>query len=220
MKAPGHVIALIQDDIASVGRLRRAFSEAGYDGTFRVLRNGEDARRFLSDGARAGRPRVPRPFLLVCDAVLPGMSGLDLRSWMRERPALEGIPFVVLASSPRAEDFERATALGVQAFILLPVDDAELVRAVRPLLAGAANGSGADAPRPALKRIRVGSSSENTEIRSQRRYRVRIGSDWHEGSFTKYWFGWKFEGGGSDGLQLNLIDEVFEILRPFPRTGA
>jgi hypothetical protein len=63
-----------------------------------------------------------------------------------------------------------------------------------------------------LKKIRVGSSSENKEINSLRRYRVRIEGQWYEGAFRKEWFGWKFEGYGSTGIQLNLIDEVFEIV--------
>lgn len=81
-------------------------------------------------------------------------------------------------------------------------------------------------PRPApsneeLKRIVVGSSSESSHISTHRRYRVRIGRDWYEGGFTKRWFGWNFEAFGSSGMQLNLIDEVFELPGlPPPRWSA
>src|SRR5688572_10439266 len=64
-----------------------------------------------------------------------------------------------------------------------------------------------------LKQIVVGSSSESPHIAAQRRYRVRIDRDWYEGGFTKRWFGWNFEAFGSSGMQLNLIDEVFELPR-------
>jgi hypothetical protein len=63
-----------------------------------------------------------------------------------------------------------------------------------------------------LKKIRVGSSSQSSEIHSRKRYRVRIDGLWYEGSFSKQWFGWNFDGYGASGIQLNLIDEVFEIV--------
>lgn len=69
-----------------------------------------------------------------------------------------------------------------------------------------------------LKRIVVGSSSETSHISANRRYRVRIGREWYEGDFTKRWFGWNFEAFGPSGMQLNLIDEIFELPRtPPPR---
>jgi hypothetical protein len=73
--------------------------------------------------------------------------------------------------------------------------------------------------KPKLKKIPVGGSSESSHIDSRKRYRVKIEGRWYEGSFTKQWFGWRFEGYGSSGIQLNLIDAVYEILSPAPRRG-
>ena len=63
-----------------------------------------------------------------------------------------------------------------------------------------------------LKKIPVGESSQSALIDSRKRYRVKIDGSWYEGSFSKQWFGWLFEGYGSSGIQLNLIDAVYEIL--------
>ena len=68
-----------------------------------------------------------------------------------------------------------------------------------------------------LKKIPVGSSSESSHIDSRKRYRVKIDGKWYEGSFSKQWFGWKFEGYGSSGMQLNMIDQVYEIVRVDPK---
>jgi hypothetical protein len=68
-----------------------------------------------------------------------------------------------------------------------------------------------------LKRIIVGSSSESSHISAQREYKVRIGPRWYEGRFSKRWFGWLFENFGDTGMQLNLIDEIFEIPRTVGR---
>jgi len=61
-----------------------------------------------------------------------------------------------------------------------------------------------------LKRIQVGSSSESGHISPRKRYRVKIEKQWYEGQFSKQWFGWQFDG-HPGGIQLNLVDEVFEI---------
>lgn len=71
--------------------------------------------------------------------------------------------------------------------------------------------------RRALKRIPVGSSSESSRIDGHKKYRVKIHGSWHEGSFSKQWFGWRFDGYGPSGLQLNLVEQVFEIQSLDPR---
>jgi hypothetical protein len=45
---------------------------------------------------------------------------------------------------------------------------------------------------------------------------VKIEGKWYIGSFSKQWFGWKFEGYGNSGMQLNMIDQVYEIVRIDP----
>jgi hypothetical protein len=72
---------------------------------------------------------------------------------------------------------------------------------------------------PGLKKVPVGTSSASSHIDSRKRYRVRVDDQWYEGTFSKAWFGWKFDDYGSSGIQLNLIDEVFEIV-PGPKKGG
>ncbi len=67
--------------------------------------------------------------------------------------------------------------------------------------------------RTTLRRIPVGSSSESSQIDSRRRYHVRIDGRWYTGSFSRQWFGWRFDDYRTSGLQLNLIEQVFEIRR-------
>jgi hypothetical protein len=69
---------------------------------------------------------------------------------------------------------------------------------------------------PKLKKIPVGTSSTSSHINSRKRYRVKIEGRWYEGSFSKQWFGWRFDDYGTSGMQLNLIDEVYEIVPAAP----
>ena len=78
----------------------------------------------------------------------------------------------------------------------------------------------AKAPKDAreLRRIRVGDSSKSGDIHTRKRYRAKIDGEWYEGQFSKQWFGWQFDG-YRNGIQLNLIDEVFEIVER-PKLGG
>lgn len=62
-----------------------------------------------------------------------------------------------------------------------------------------------------LRPIKVGGSSQSSDINSRKRYRVKIDGGWYEGQFSRQWFGWQFDG-YQNGIQLNLVDEVFEIV--------
>ena len=73
--------------------------------------------------------------------------------------------------------------------------------------------------KPSLKKIPVGTSSTSSAIDTRKRYRVRIEERWYEGCFSKQWFGWRFDEYGSSGIQLNLIDEVFEIVPAARKPG-
>ena len=70
-----------------------------------------------------------------------------------------------------------------------------------------------------LKKIPVGGSSESSHITATKRYRVKIDGQWYEGCFTRRWFGWNFEGYCDSGMQLNLLDAVYEICPAEPAKG-
>ena len=82
------------------------------------------------------------------------------------------------------------------------------------------SGNEAKAPKDArkLRRVQVGGSSQSGDINARRRYRVKIDGEWYEGQFSRQWFGWQFDG-YRNGIQLNLIDEVFEIVAS-PKPGG
>jgi hypothetical protein len=82
------------------------------------------------------------------------------------------------------------------------------------------SGKGAKVPKdtPGLRPIRVGGSSQSPDIHVRKRYRVKIDGEWYEGQFSRQWFGWQFDG-YRNGIQLNLVDEVFEIVQS-PKPGG
>jgi CheY-like chemotaxis protein len=73
------------------------------------------------------------PALLVCDLVLPGMSGFELLAQVGERGHGEGLRRLVLSSLPSALEQEARRA-GADAFLTKPFDPAVLAELVDVLL--------------------------------------------------------------------------------------
>jgi CheY-like chemotaxis protein len=227
-KASQSRVVLIESDPEDVRLLTAAFAQERYSGSLEVLNDGEESLAYFSGlGKYEDCVRYPLPSAIVCDLHLPGMSGFDVLAWIRERPLLVTIPLYVLTSSRQPQDIQRAFALGARVCLIKPLTAERYVALVRavtcreevnhhPRIPPAKSPSatrkakmdqGGDGP----KRILVGSSSESAKISSHHKYRVRIGKNWYEGAFSKRWFGWNFDGIEPSGMQLNLIDEVYEL---------
>lgn len=98
-----------------------------------VLRDGAEAldylfRRNSYDDRPAGSPAV-----LLLDLKLPKVDGLEVLKAIRESEELRSIPVVMLTSSREEPDLQRAYALGVNAYVVKPVEFKEFVSAISDL---------------------------------------------------------------------------------------
>jgi CheY-like chemotaxis protein len=66
---------------------------------------------------------------VILDLGLPYKSGLELLRWIRGNPRLPRLPVVVLTGSDRRPDYERAAALGINAYIRKSIDCTERILA-------------------------------------------------------------------------------------------
>jgi two-component system chemotaxis response regulator CheY len=122
--------ALVVDDSAAVrARLRRALQAAGVE--TREARHGGEAWRALQEA---------RVDVILTDVHMPVMDGLKLIALVRGDEAHRATPVVVITSEAAGEEVRRAEGLGASAWLAKPVDDAELVRVIRSLLAARAGG--------------------------------------------------------------------------------
>ncbi len=88
------------------------------------------------DGGSAWRSLQGRPVdVILTDVNMPVMDGLKLISLVRGDDALRATPVVVITSEAADEDRRRAEVLGASAYLLKPVDAAQVVDVVRELLA-------------------------------------------------------------------------------------
>lgn len=95
--------------------------------------DGADALDWLRrEGAHANRPKGD-PAVVLLDIKMPRMDGLEVLRVMRGDPALRHIPVVILSSSREESDLVRSWDLGVNAYVVKPVDVSQFFQAVQAL---------------------------------------------------------------------------------------
>jgi CheY-like chemotaxis protein len=98
-----------------------------------VLRDGAEALDYLyRRHAHAARPSG-NPALLLLDLKMPKVDGIEVLRQVKSDPMLKTIPVVVLTSSREEQDLLRTYDLGVNAYVVKPVDFHEFVDAVKLL---------------------------------------------------------------------------------------
>jgi signal transduction histidine kinase/DNA-binding response OmpR family regulator len=112
---------LVADDDASIRRLLRDDLEAA---DYRVL-EARDGRETLE------LARQKRPDLLILDVLMPEASGFEVVVTLRSDPRTMGIPILMLTV---VEEQERASRVGVDCYLMKPIDQAQLLREVEALL--------------------------------------------------------------------------------------
>lgn len=83
-------------------------------------------------GRYEGRPDE-EPAVLLLDIKMPRMDGLEVLKELREHETLKRLPVVILSSSHEESDLARSWDLGVNAYVVKPVDVDQFFEAVKTL---------------------------------------------------------------------------------------
>ena len=98
-----------------------------------VVRDGAEALDYLyRRGPFAGRPPVPLALVLL-DLKMPKVDGLEVLRQIKADPNLRLTPVVMLTSSREEVDLLRSYVLGVNAYVVKPVEFGQFMEAVRQL---------------------------------------------------------------------------------------
>jgi CheY-like chemotaxis protein len=111
-------ILLVEDNPMDVDLALRAFKKRRLTNPIEVARDGEEALAWIPRW-EAGEP-VPAVILL--DLKLPRVDGLEVLRQLKAHAAYRRIPVVVLTTSAENQDVARAYELGVNSYIVKPVD--------------------------------------------------------------------------------------------------
>jgi CheY-like chemotaxis protein len=109
---------VVEDNQDDVDLLLIAARTAPHAVRFHVVGDGEGAVAYLQGaGQFADRQEHPFPDLVLLDISLPGMNGLEVLKWIRERPEFSELPVFVWTDSGDRETLERATRAGANRFV-------------------------------------------------------------------------------------------------------
>jgi CheY-like chemotaxis protein len=126
-------ILLVEDDPKDVELTLEALGEYNLANEVIVARDGAQALDYLyCRGPHAARTKG-NPAVLLLDLKLPKVDGLEVLKQIRSDAKLKLIPVVVLTSSREERDMMGSYQLGVNAYVVKPVDFHEFVNAVKEL---------------------------------------------------------------------------------------
>lgn len=126
-------ILLVEDDPKDVELTLTALEEYNLANSVVVASDGEQALEYLHyRGAFTQRPRE-NPAVLLLDLKLPKIDGLEVLKQIRSDENLKMIPVVALTSSREEKDLVASYRLGVNAYVVKPLDFHEFVNAVKEL---------------------------------------------------------------------------------------
>jgi CheY-like chemotaxis protein len=132
MSALGRIL-LVEDDPHDVELTLTALEEYHLANEVVIARDGSEALDYLyRRGAYANRPNG-NPAVLLLDLKLPKVDGLEVLHQIKGDEKLRIIPVVVLTSSREERDMVASYRLGVNAYVVKPVDFHEFVNAIREL---------------------------------------------------------------------------------------
>lgn len=126
-------ILLVEDNLNDLELTLVALERSQLANEVIVLRDGAEALDYLfRRGAYADRVDG-NPAVLLLDLKLPKVDGLQVLDAIRQSDDLRSIPVVMLTSSREELDLSRAYQLGVNAYVVKPVEFKEFVSAISDL---------------------------------------------------------------------------------------
>ena len=126
-------ILLAEDSLADAEMAIDALREANLANPIVHVEDGVEAMDYLlRRGAHANREEG-MPSVLLLDIKMPRMDGLEVLKQIRTDDKLRHLPVVMLSSSREESDLARSWDLGVNAYVVKPVDVDQFFEAVRTL---------------------------------------------------------------------------------------
>ncbi len=126
-------ILLVEDSPRDLELTLAALEKCQLANDIVVARDGEEALDYLYlRGPFAGRAEGD-PTVVLLDLKLPKIDGLEVLQKVKGDPALRHVPIVMLTSSREEQDLVRSYELGVNAFVVKPVQFSEFFKAIQDL---------------------------------------------------------------------------------------
>jgi two-component system, response regulator len=116
-------VLIIEDNPHDLALTQRALKKANLASHVVVARDGAEALDFLyCEGEHSARRTDRQPKVVLLDLKLPKVDGMEVLKRMKQDPRTRSVPVVVLTSSQEQRDIVESYSLGVNSYVVKPVN--------------------------------------------------------------------------------------------------
>lgn len=126
-------ILLVEDSENDVALTMAAFEEVNLANEVVHACDGQDALDYLYRTGKYQTRPAGHPVVVLLDLKLPRLDGLQVLANLKADPALRTIPVVMLTSSREESDLARSYGLGVNSYVVKPLEFVDFVSALKKL---------------------------------------------------------------------------------------
>lgn len=124
-------ILVVEDNANDLELMLEGLSEHQLANPIVVARNGEEALDYLfCRGAHSARP-AEDPVVVLLDLKMPKVDGLEVLRTVKADAHLRRLPIVMVTSSREEQDLVRSYELGVNGYVVKPVNFSDFMAAIR-----------------------------------------------------------------------------------------
>jgi CheY-like chemotaxis protein len=126
-------ILLVEDNPKDLELTLAALEKSQLANEVMIARDGAEALDFIFRRGIYAQRQCDNPAVVLLDLKLPKVNGLEVLAEVKNHPETRHVPVVMLTSSREETDLLRSYELGVNAFVVKPVDFHEFFEAIRDL---------------------------------------------------------------------------------------
>ena len=126
-------ILLAEDNPKDVELTIEAMAENSLANDIVVVKDGVEALEYLRCQGKYKLRKAGNPAMVLLDIKMPRMDGIEVLRNIRSDAALKKLPVVILTSSKEEQDLITTYELGVNAYVVKPVDFKQFIEAVKQI---------------------------------------------------------------------------------------
>lgn len=126
-------ILYVEDNLLDVDLTMEAFNENKLANQLVVTNDGVEALEYLRLEGRFKDRKIGNPDFILLDLKMPRMDGMEFLAIIKKDVQFKRIPVIMLTSSREEKDLIRGYDLGVNAYVVKPVDFLSLTKIVKQI---------------------------------------------------------------------------------------
>jgi len=128
-------IVIVEDNYHDVEMILDALNESGIKSGFLIFRDGAEAvQHFFDPTGKFILGKLRPPKLILLDLKLPKINGMEVLKLLKSDDKTKYIPVVVFTSSNEARDRKESYKLGVNSYLVKPLDADQFAEHIRQII--------------------------------------------------------------------------------------